>query len=327
MVSGGAVAEPLICDNNRFPLINGPSPEKMRQRRRKSFHWSLTQTCAGGKIISFPGEKVPKWFNHCTNVGGSISFWFRNKFPGLTLCVAIGLKKKYEKPLKVKFNPYVIINNNGNKKFCGSGIFGHTSFSLVADHIFVFDLDTTEFEDRVAEEITSPEEEWNHVEISFGKFAKESGIYVLKQKSKMEDIRFTNPYIDDNEGNIEICSSHAPSSEVVTCLDLTMSTRIDHIAMNGDNVNNAERKEIVESSCIKEENGRTPPKLLSLTKVRKLEKDEATNSNDKREEIDANDKQSMRDDEDKSPKWQFSLCALISSILSLCSSSSSLTAP
>ncbi|KAF7813410.1 Rj2 protein [Senna tora] len=169
----------------------------------------------GGKIFSLPQATIPEWFDHRTE-GGSISFWFRNKFPVLVVCVVIGLTN--EDFFCIKFDPHVIIN--GNNRFCARG-FVHT-FRVVADHIFVFDLRSIEFSDKV--EDASLEKEWNRVEICYGdpfdstkewvpnmvsmeEVGKESGIYVLKEINKMEDIRFTNPYMDNG-----ICS-HALSEQ------------------------------------------------------------------------------------------------------------------
>lgn len=44
------------------------------------------------------------------------------------------------------------------------------------------------------------ENKWNHVEADLGIPCQKSGIHVLKEKSSMEDIRFTNPDNDFNTG-------------------------------------------------------------------------------------------------------------------------------
>ncbi|KAF7813411.1 Rj2 protein [Senna tora] len=226
----------------------------------------------GGKIFSLPQGRIPEWFDHRTK-GGSISFWFRNKFPAIVACVVIGLTN--EEYFSISLHPNVTIN--GNNPIYDPGFYH--GFEVVSDHIFVFDLRSIEFSDKV--EDASLEKEWNHVKISFEapysveyeeiqrddaimeEVGKESGIYVLKQINKMEDIRFTNPYIDN-----EICS-HAPSEAMISGLDSTMS-----------------------SSTIR-----------------------ATSSSYGDDE--GNDV--MRSDQDDHS--QFSLCALLSSVVSLCSSS------
>jgi hypothetical protein len=40
------------------------------------------------------------------------------------------------------------------------------------------------------------ENKWNHVEVDFGFPFMNSGVHVLKEKSSMNDIRFTNPEND-----------------------------------------------------------------------------------------------------------------------------------
>ncbi|KAF7813412.1 TMV resistance protein N-like isoform X1 [Senna tora] len=175
---------------------------------------------------------------------------------------------------ELRFDPHVIIN--GNKRFHAGG-HGHP-FDVKADHIFVFDLRSINFRDKV--EDASLEKDWNYVEISYENASfsdlvwrshkvsieevrKESGIYVLKEINQMEDIRFTNPYMDN-----EICS-HAPSEAMISGLDSTMS-----------------------SSTIRDTS-------------RSYGDDEGNDV--------------MRSDQDD--HLQFSLCALISSVVSLCSSS------
>ncbi|KAF7813413.1 TMV resistance protein N-like isoform X1 [Senna tora] len=195
----------------------------------------------GGKIFSLPQATIPEWFDHRTE-GGSISFWFRNKFPALVVCVVIGLTN--ENFFSINFYPHVIIN--GIYQFCARG-FGHT-FEVVSDHILVFDLRSIEFSDKV--EDLYLEKEWNYAEISYEasfsdpvwrsyvvsieEVTQESGIYVLKEINKMEDIRFTNPYMDN-----EICS-HAPSEAMISGLDSTMSSSMirDTSSSYGDDEGN-----------------------------------------------------------------------------------------
>ncbi|KAF7813416.1 pentatricopeptide repeat-containing protein [Senna tora] len=195
----------------------------------------------GGTIFSLSHGTIPEWFDLRTK-GGSISFWFRNKFPALVVCLVIGLPNKELFSIRIRSGGVII---NGNERFdvpvidaCviinGNEQRHVPSTTFIAeDHIFVFDLRSIEYSDKV--EDASLEKEWKHVEIyyedrsirlsneedSIEGVCKESGIYVLKEIDKMEDIRFTNPYID-NEGN-EI-SGHAPSETVISGSDSTMSS-------------------------------------------------------------------------------------------------------
>ncbi|CAJ1946984.1 unnamed protein product [Sphenostylis stenocarpa] len=140
---------------------------------------------AGKTQFYLPGERVPEWFDHPSK-GPSISFWFRNKFPGKVLCLVIGPMHNDSG----MFRPRVIIN--GNKCFLGSGY-----FMMGRDHTYIFDLQTIEFEDNLYG--VPLENEWNHAEVTYvgledTSILKESRIHVFKQESSMEDTRFSDPY-------------------------------------------------------------------------------------------------------------------------------------
>lgn len=160
---------------------------------------------AGNKMFSLPGSNIPDWFAHRTS-GESISFWFRNKFPAISLCLVIG--QEDELPISVKFSPKVLINGNelsgGNQKVY--------KFRIATDHILLFDARMLSFEDNGDTELS--DYEWNHVVVSYEDLitdngvpirvvAKYSGIHVFKQTSGLEDIQFTNPrktFINANLG-------------------------------------------------------------------------------------------------------------------------------
>ncbi|XP_016205522.1 TMV resistance protein N-like isoform X3 [Arachis ipaensis] len=145
---------------------------------------------AGNTRFALPGSRIPAWFEHHSK-GASISFWFRNKFPAIALFLAIGLTDKNT----VFVSPDITIN--GKK--------GFPEFWTEMEQIFLFDLQMIQCD--LGE--TLSENEWNHAEISctasdhflfIGEkfpvepFAKEIGIHVFRQKSTVEDIRFTDPY-------------------------------------------------------------------------------------------------------------------------------------
>lgn len=112
-----------------------------------------------------------------------------------------------------------------------------------SEHIIVYDVQQIKFDDELKEAFL--EKEWNHVEVSYRepswcnpeadiKFpvmvVKECGVYVFKKRTSMEDIRFTNPYMD-REGN-QICG-HALSEAAVPGLDSPMSSRLSDTGSNG----------------------------------------------------------------------------------------------
>ncbi|CAJ1932086.1 unnamed protein product [Sphenostylis stenocarpa] len=132
----------------------------------------------------FPGSTIRCLSNHCSK-GPSLSFWFRNKFPAITLYV-VGVSGVF---LRYEFD--LIINSS--QRFPN---FVHVrSPSLFqANHIMLFDLrleiGTGKFEKMYIEN------GWNHAEIllvSGGGRAnmKCMGVHVKEQKTSMEDIRFT----------------------------------------------------------------------------------------------------------------------------------------
>jgi len=146
-------------------------------------------------MFSLPGKKIPDWFAlHRT--GESIAFYFRNKFPAISVCLVIGHVD--EKPISVKFSPEVFVN--GNKlSFVNQLVY---NFRIATDHILLFDVRLLKFEDNG--NALFSDNDWNHVVISYVDHitdsevpirvvAKYSGIHVLNQTSGLEDIRLTIP--------------------------------------------------------------------------------------------------------------------------------------
>jgi len=121
-----------------------------------------------------------------------MSFWFRNKFPAISLCLVIGHGD--EKHIKVKFSPRVCIN--GNKQLLGcQKIY---EFMIATDHVLLL-----KFEDN--EDIVFSDNEWNHVEVSYAdhitnsedsirEVASYCGIHVLyEQTSGPRNVQFDPP--------------------------------------------------------------------------------------------------------------------------------------
>ncbi|CAJ2635787.1 unnamed protein product [Trifolium pratense] len=147
---------------------------------------------AGSTMFYLPGSRIPDWFEHRSS-RGSISFWFRNKFPAIALCLVPG-SMFATSPIY----PIVIINGNKckldsrNRNEYG----GDHYLQVESDHTYIFDLQKIKFKDNLDEALLN--NEWNHVEIMYTdannhSMLIESGIHVFKQKSRIEDIRFTSP--------------------------------------------------------------------------------------------------------------------------------------
>ncbi|KAG4939271.1 hypothetical protein JHK86_045412 [Glycine max] len=118
---------------------------------------------------------IPEWFE-CQSRGPSIFFWFRNKFPAITVCIVTSGLKEYSNYLVLN----VIINKkhkNRHRRLYGNG-------SNVRHSTTVFRL---QMEDNLDEELSKSE--WNLAEIVCEDSWATYGIHVLKEKSSMEDIR------------------------------------------------------------------------------------------------------------------------------------------
>lgn len=141
---------------------------------------------AGNTMFYVPGTIIPDWFEQHSS-GGLISFWFRNKFPAISLCVVTP-------SMFIESSVYPIVIINGNRRLLDP--FNDPQIWMQPDHTYIFDLQKIRFKDNWDEALL--ENEWNHVEISFSDknmipVLLESGIHVFKQKiSSMEDIKFTN---------------------------------------------------------------------------------------------------------------------------------------
>jgi len=63
-------------------------------------------------------------------------------------------------------------------------------------HLHLFHMKMENFNDNMDKALL--ENSWNHAVVDFGLPFQKSGIHVLKEKSNMKDIRFTNPENDAN---------------------------------------------------------------------------------------------------------------------------------
>lgn len=155
----------------------------------------------GHTTFCFPTgtETIPDWFEHQIR-GPSISFWFRNKFPFVALFfVAKSMSNKCcnNEDLSLKINLFI----NDYKCTCDGSFVGDI-LERRPDHSYLCDL---QLQNLVRDWRLKPtldeallKNEWIHAEIKFESPMMKSvftefGIHVLKQKSCMKDIQFTNP--------------------------------------------------------------------------------------------------------------------------------------
>ncbi|RDX66260.1 TMV resistance protein N, partial [Mucuna pruriens] len=162
---------------------------------------------AGNTMFWLSGAIFPEWLEQHRQ-GPSNCFWFRNKFPAIALCIAIG-------PTHYKYveivGPIVIINGIE----CLLDTDHDPYLWMMTDHTYLFDLQKTKVADILNK--LAIENEWKHVEITYEVTQRfiakekqveipvfiESGIYVFKERNSMEDIQFVDPYkkrrLDDDQ--------------------------------------------------------------------------------------------------------------------------------
>lgn len=136
-------------------------------------------------------DKVPEWSDHYTE-GHSISFWFRNTFPNMAVC--FGGESNIGHHGELILNGSVYVNGELLESIIEEKVFGR----ITSEHTFLVDLQNLIQEDKLKR--AALKREWNQMQICCTlrhrrnqTWAKAKGIYVYKQKSRMEDIRFTNP--------------------------------------------------------------------------------------------------------------------------------------
>ncbi|XP_061353640.1 TMV resistance protein N-like [Gastrolobium bilobum] len=196
------------CEN--LQEIKGVPPNIKRLSARNCT--SLTSSCrsmlldeelhaeGGDKTFILPGKKIPEWFEHRSREP-TISFWFRNKFPALSLCI---ITRKNNKQLKdvysapFGFHHELIIN--GNREFpLNQGYYSW--ISEVDDHIVIFDIN---LEDNV--DLVVLENSWNHVVFSIDIperkpmdiWTLQTGLHVFKKRNNMKDILFTYQHMEQD---------------------------------------------------------------------------------------------------------------------------------
>jgi hypothetical protein len=149
-----------------------------------------------------PERRIPVWFDHQVyGYDASITFWFRQKIPAISLCLVVR-PCSYEEIIQPRF----IINGSRKTDVLVLNFEnGGRVHNRVADHIIIFDikqipLDSTDvvFENK-----------WNCVECTLFSlknklFIDKIGISVFKQGINMEDARFTNPELPKDKIGINV---------------------------------------------------------------------------------------------------------------------------
>ncbi|XP_061348631.1 disease resistance protein Roq1-like [Gastrolobium bilobum] len=148
------------------------------------------------KVFLLQGTRIPEWFGYSIN-GLSISFWFRNKVPAISLCFACGFDGNYA---TYRLN----IEVNGISKVLFDKGEGFYSGCAAGFYTVLFDVKQ---ENLLLDTVLLEENKWNYVVCTISKneenkktsFCQQSGIHVFKQESSMEDIQFTDPLLLEEE--------------------------------------------------------------------------------------------------------------------------------
>ena len=144
----------------------------------------------GDKMFHFPGISIPEGFYHGSRKD-SISFWFRNNPPAISLCVVSRFDARASETI---YFPYELIINGNEVSLRGRALGCVNEFGAQY-HTTIFDLTIGKDIALVRSEIT-----WYCAEIRLvnmyeeeGYGIKQVGMRVLKHRSSMEDISFTIP--------------------------------------------------------------------------------------------------------------------------------------
>ncbi|MED6146129.1 hypothetical protein PIB30_031721 [Stylosanthes scabra] len=155
----------------------------------------------GKKKFILPGKSIPSWFEHQSS-GQPISFWFRNKFPAISISL---LSKEFDHPRFIL--PHLKLVSNGNHN--SWNIFhDQTFYNFRHGHIYIYDL-----EDNAG--LQFQQNEWNQALVSLSDVDQygerqlrpevwaciQIGVHIIKERTCMDDIQFTDPLLKKEDHN------------------------------------------------------------------------------------------------------------------------------
>jgi hypothetical protein len=130
-----------------------------------------------------PQAEIPKWFDHQCLLRSSISFWFRNKLPAISICAISPLAWDNLQPLaQVTINGIINILRMGDHNDYKQPKINHLLLCGMPLENSYADMDSNILKNKGL---------WNHAVVEFG-FLK-GGIHVSNERSSTNDIQFTNP--------------------------------------------------------------------------------------------------------------------------------------
>ncbi|KAL9324274.1 hypothetical protein ACSQ67_009131 [Phaseolus vulgaris] len=163
------------------------------------------------RIFVLPGWEIPKLFDHSSR-GNSLCFWFRKELPSLAVCAIIGVWDNVKPPFAARFNFYVKINDIYTCVSCFRC--GNIIWTPEDSHIIILNRQN-DFQHPLNSDIQRAllTNEWIPGKIlltierfkdpsTLGKI-KKTGVYVNRTFSRMEDVRFEDPYAPNKASTIE----------------------------------------------------------------------------------------------------------------------------
>ncbi|KAG2384961.1 Nucleobase-ascorbate transporter [Vigna angularis] len=154
-------------------------------------------------ICVLPGRKIPELFDHSSR-GNSVSFWFRKELPTLAVCAIIGVWDNVKPPFVAFFSFVVGVEKNIYKCVCCFRC-GNIRWTTEDSHIIILNFQN-DFQHTLNTDIQTVllTNEWipgeilltTHPKSDLGKSGeiRRTGVYVNRTLSRMEDVRFEDPY-------------------------------------------------------------------------------------------------------------------------------------
>lgn len=165
----------------RWKLLN----QELHEAGSTDFRWAGT-------------ERIPEWFEHQSK-GPSITFWFREKFPSMAIFFATKSINN-----KLPDSHFLSLRVNGvawalDHRWNRTNKYHPTLIEVKPDHTYLLDMQLQDKELNYNLDEALSKDEWIRVEVRCDGSMMKSlltncGIHVFKQKSSMNDIRFTDPY-------------------------------------------------------------------------------------------------------------------------------------
>ncbi|RYR57996.1 hypothetical protein Ahy_A05g023659 isoform A [Arachis hypogaea] len=203
------------------------------------------------RFVPGSGNCIPEWFHPCNNGNSSVSFWFRNKFTAISLCVFLGALGKHQ--IAFYFCPKLEINGNTVNKW----LLENKKYWFVqeaeADHIFILHEKQMKYENSVNEALVR-NKEWNHAKIFVDVYSPRGwteidmqiGIHVFKEKNSMKDVQFTNPYNNVTGESNSVDSTQQSGTSIVQELILRSCKSFEVLPSNPTMFQNIEELNVEE---------------------------------------------------------------------------------